>query len=146
MQNIDTSKRFVVVLLSTLDAGRASNVCGHLCLGLVAKAAHDRPGLLPEMSFVDYPDADGGSHTPISALGLIVLSAKAPWLIKLRQQLTLSEILFTDYLSTMTEGSFADQQARTAQVRANDLEYLGIAMFGPRSALDPLTKRFSLWK
>lgn len=138
--------KFVVVLRDQLEPGRALNVCGHLSLGLVAKAARDRPETLEEMAFVNYADADGGRHEPISALGLIVLRGKASWLTHLRSELEHTGLIWTDFVDTMIEGSSAEQLARTAATSAADLAHLGLAAFGPRSVLDPMTKRFSLWR
>jgi hypothetical protein len=70
------------------------------------------------MSFVDYTDADGNAH-PVSALSLVVLSAR---------------------------NSSQLRTARTQATREEDLDYWGLGVFGPRQAVDPITRKFSLWR
>ena len=138
--------KFVVVLRAKLDPGVAVNAASHLCLGLATKAFNERPDLVPAMSFLDFPDADGLSHAPVSALSLIVLSGKDSHLRRFRAEADAAGLLFTDFTTTMTGDTYAEQLARTAATAEADLEYHGIAAFGLRAEMDPLTKRFSLWR
>lgn len=127
-----------------IDPGVAANAASHLCLGLVAKAAAEHPELLPRMSFLSFPDADEGAHAPVSGLSLIVLEGRPAWLRRLRGEAAAAGLLSTDFTAQMTVGSYADQLERMRQTPEAELDYYGVAVFGPRDAVDPLTKKFSL--
>ncbi|MHC0431540.1 DUF2000 domain-containing protein [Streptomyces sp. O3] len=141
---VDTDYKFVVALKAKLDHGVATNAASHLCLGLVAKAAAERPELLSRMSFLSFPDADGLPHAPVSGLSLVVLEGRAGWLRRLRAEAGAAGLLHTDFTSAMTGGSYADQLERMRQIPEPELDYYGVAVFGQRTELDPLTKKFSL--
>lgn len=55
-------------------------------------------------------------------------------------------IPFSDFTSTMTIGSSKDQQAATKETKEEDLEYLGICLFGETEKLKKFTGKFSLYK
>lgn len=143
-EEVDTEYKFVVALKAKLDHGTATNAASHLCLGLVAKAAAARPELLPRMSFLPFPDADGTLHEPVSGLPLVVLEGRPAWLRRLRSEAAAEGLLCTDFTSAMTGGTYADQLKGMAATPEQDLDYYGVALFGERSAVEPLTKRFSL--
>ncbi len=56
------------------------------------------------------------------------------------------DIPFTDFTSTMTVGTSADQLQRTKETPEAELEYWGICLFGSTDEIQPLTKKFSLFK
>lgn len=141
---VDTDYKFVVALKAKLPPGVAANAASHLCLGLVAKAAAERPELLPHMSFLEFPDANGGRHAPISGLSLVVLEGRPAWLRRLRGEAEAAGLLYTDFTSAMTGGTYADQLDRMRTTPEESLDYYGLALFGLRTELDPLTKKFSL--
>ncbi|MQS05944.1 DUF2000 domain-containing protein [Streptomyces alkaliphilus] len=142
--DVDTRYKFAVALKAKLDAGVAANAVGHLCLGLLAKAAAERSELLPHMSFLDFPDADEGSHAPVSGLSLVVLERRPAWLRRLRSEAAAEGLLSTDFTAQMTGGSHLDQLERMRRTPEAELDYYGVALFGPRDVIDPLTKKFSL--
>lgn len=143
-EQVETDHKFVVALKAKLDNGVATNAASHLCLGLVAKAAAEAPHLLPRMSFLSFADADGGRHAPVSGLSLVVLQGRPAWLRRLRQEAAAAGLLETGFTSAMTGGSHLDQLDRMRRTAEADLDYYGVAVFGPRADLDPLTKKFSL--
>ncbi|MZE78356.1 DUF2000 domain-containing protein [Streptomyces xinghaiensis] len=143
-ENVDTDCKFVVAVRAKLDHGVAMNATAHLCLGLVAKAAQERPELLPRMSFLRFPDAGGEEHWPVSGLSLVVLEGRPAWLRRLRSGAAEAGLLCTDFTSAMTGGTYADQLEGMERTAEADLDYYAVAAFGPRDVLDPLTKKFSL--
>ncbi|MER5834690.1 DUF2000 domain-containing protein [Streptomyces sp. NPDC002130] len=143
-EDVDAEFKFVVALKAKLDPGVATNAASHLCLGLVAKAAAERPELLPHMSFLDFPDADEGTHAPVSGLSLVVLEGRPAWLRRLRGEASAAGLLSTDFTGQMTGGSYAEQLERMRRTPEGELDYYGVALFGARDAVDPLTKKFSL--
>ncbi|MFF4603455.1 DUF2000 domain-containing protein [Streptomyces sp. NPDC001339] len=143
-EQVDIEYKFVVALKAKLDQGVAANAASHLSLGLVAKAAAERPELLPHMSFLNFPDADGGAHAPVSGLSLVVLEGRPAWLRRLRHESSSAGLLCTDFTAQMTGGSYTDQLERMSRTAEAELDFYGVAVFGPCTEVDPLTKKFSL--
>jgi len=98
------------------------------------------------MSFVDYHDADGNVH-PVSALSLVVLSAKNSNQVRTaRFEAIRGGLPYTDFTESMTKDTFVEQMDRTRALREEDLDYWGVCMFGLKEAVDPITRKFSLWR
>jgi hypothetical protein len=57
-----------------------------------------------------------------------------------------NEIPFVDFTESMTKDSYIEQMDRTRHLHDQDLDYWGLAMFGPKVDLDPITRKFSLWR
>ena len=135
--------KFAVILNKKLDTGVALNAASHLMAALVNKAVASQREL---MQFVDYIDADGSPH-PVSALSLIVLRADSSNKIRTaRQAAKLAGLLCVDFIESMTGGTAAEQQERTASLSENDLNYYGVAMFGEVEILRDITSKLSLWR
>ncbi|MFG1673932.1 DUF2000 domain-containing protein [Micromonospora sp. NPDC049282] len=134
--------RTVIVLNRKLDVGRLLNVAGHLAVGLAAGAPDHRL-----FDLQTYRDADGDTHPDISAHPVIILKAdNSNRIARLRVELSEAGVRSVDFVNTMADGGTARQLLDTAATAAADLEYYGIAFIGERAILDPLTKRFSLFK
>jgi len=98
------------------------------------------------MSFVDYLDANGNVHA-VSALSLVVLSAKNSSQVRTARLEAISAGLpYADFTQSMTKGTFVEQMDRTRALREEDLDYWGITIFGLKEVVDPITRRFSLWR
>lgn len=139
---IPTTHKFVAVLNKKVPVGNLMNALGHMTAGLAASYPE-----VEEMRFDTYPDADGNNHANISHNPFIILSADNSNKIRtLRQALEEANIHFVDFTSSMTEGTYADQQERTAKIPEAELEYWGIVAFGEIDQLNALTKKFSLWR
>jgi hypothetical protein len=135
--------KFAVVLNKKIPPAAGLNACAHMTATLVARADDETRR---HMSFVDYTDADGNAH-PVSALSLVVLSARnSSQLRTARLEAIRAGLSHVDFTETMTQDTFAEQMARTQATREEDLDYWGLGMFGPRQAVDPITRKFSLWR
>src|SRR5207253_4681040 len=99
-----------------------------------------------EMRFLDFRDADQGSHPSVSARSLIVLRAGSGEIRTLRQQLLELGLPVVDFNDRMTGGTYEDQLVRSATSSEPELNYYGLATLGTREALTPLTRKFSLFK
>lgn len=141
----DQGYKFVVALKDGLPAGVALNAAAHLALGLREKA-QACPDAVDRMAFIAYEDAGGGRHEPISARSLIVLSGRPSHLRRLRAEAAEAGLLLVDFTATMTGDTWAEQLERTKATPADGLDYYGVALFGPRDVVDPLTRRLSLWR
>ena len=135
--------KFVVVLNKKIDSGVALNACAHMAACLTSRADED---LRKEMAFVDYQDADGNIH-PVSALSLIVLSAKNSNQIRTARMEAVHQGIFcVDFAESMTKDTYLEQMERTSKLKEEELDYWGLALFGRKEALDPITRKFSLWR
>ncbi|MEV4174078.1 DUF2000 domain-containing protein [Nonomuraea sp. NPDC049709] len=138
-----TTHKFVIVLSKKVEPGAALNACAHMAACLTARADAE---LQSQMAFVDYKDVDGNVH-PVSALSLIVLSAKNGNQIRTARLEAINTGVFcVDFTESMTKDTYVEQMERTAKLKDEELDYWGLAMFGPKEALDPITRRFSLWR
>ncbi len=101
--------------------------------------------LKEKMSFIDFVNKDGSIHKSISWLSLIVLRGKNGEIKKLRNEFIENDILFTDFIETMTGDTYKEQLDKTLETSSEDMNYFCIAAFGEKELIDPLTKKFSLW-
>jgi hypothetical protein len=138
-----TTHKFAIVLNKKIEPGTALNACAHMTATIVARADSETR---KHMSFVDYIDADGNNH-PVSALSLIVLSAKNSNQVRTaRLEAIRAGLPYADFTGSMTKDSFVDQMDRTRALREEDLDYWGICIFGLKEVVDPITRKFSLWR
>lgn len=142
MNDQPTTHKFVAVLNKKIETGKLMNALGHMAAGLGS--------LIPDkeaLRFDSYIDKDNGEHKSISDNPFIILSADNSNQIRtLRDALKENNVPFTDFTSTMTVGTFAEQKQRTSETPELELEYYGICFFGEKNQLSELTKKFSLWK
>jgi hypothetical protein len=142
MNDQPTTHKFVAVLNKKIEVGKLMNALGHMAAGLGS--------LVPDkevMRFDSYIDKDSGEHKSISDNPFIILSSDNSNQIRtLRNSLIENSIPFTDFTSTMTVGTFAEQKQRTSETPEIELEYYGICFFGEKNQLSELTKKFSLWR
>lgn len=137
----ERSKRFVAILNKKVETGKLMNALGHMSAGLVGGYAN-----IPDMCFLEYKDKDGGLHPNISHFPFIVLKADNSNQIRtVRNEAKSRGIAFTDFTSTMTVGTSAEQVTRTSETPEIELEYWGICMFGDTNSLREFTGKFSLF-
>lgn len=142
MRADDFKNKFVAVLNKKIPVGSLMNALGHMAAGLSASYPN-----IPEMRFDSYCDQNGGEHKNISDHPFIILAADNSNQIRnLRNELISAGIHFVDFTNTMTIGTYAEQQERTKNTPEDQLEYYGICMFGEKTILNQLTRKFSLWK
>lgn len=139
-ENVNTNKKFVAVLNKSLPQGTLMNALAHMAACLAAKYPDAE-----EMSFIDYVDKDSGKH-PVSALTFIILEGNSNKIRELRKEAIANGIHFVDFTNTMTQDTYVEQLERTKNTPEAELEYYGICMFGDKEKINPLTRKFSLWK
>ena len=137
---VPTTHKFVAVLNKKVPVGQVMNALAHATAGLAG--SYPMP---EEMRLDNYIDKDGNKHANISDNPFIILQAdNSNQLRTLRNNLIEQGIHFTDFTSTMTVGTYAEQQERTSQTPEADLEYWAVVMLGETGKLNGLTKKFSL--
>jgi hypothetical protein len=139
---VPVTHKFVAVLNKKVPVGQLMNALGHMTAGLAASYPN-----AAEMRFDNYEDGDGNAHANISDNPFIVLQAdNSNKLRTFRQALQEAGLPCVDFTSTMTEGTYAEQQERTKVTPEAELEYWGVVTFGEIEKLNALTKKFSLWR
>jgi len=144
MDNINKplTHKFVAILNKKIPVPNLMNALGHMAAGLSASY----PNIL-EMRFDSYIDKDEGNHKSISDNPFIILSADNSNKIRtLRNILIEKGIHFVDFTSTMTVGTYVEQQQRTKETPELELEYYGLCLFGEINQVNELTRKFSLWR
>ena len=134
-------KKLVAVLNEKIETGRAMNALAHMAVGLGGSVQNRE-----ELRLQDYVDADSGKHPQISDLPFIILRGGSGQIRNLRKAAMESGVHFTDFTNTMIEGTSVEQHERTGKMKEEELEYLGICLFGDYETVSRLTKKFSLWK
>lgn len=142
MAYIPVTHKFVAVLNKKTPVGNLMNALGHMTAGFAA-AYPDHAAL----RFDNYQDADGNDHPHISDNPFIILQADNSNKIRtFRMAVQEAGLPFTDFTSTMTEGTYFEQQERTKRTPEAELEYYGIVTFGEIEKLNGITRKFSLWR
>lgn len=144
IENNAASYKIVAVVNKNIEhPGVAMNTVAHLAAGLTASCPSE---MKDKMSFIDFVDKDGFTHTSISALSLVVLRATSGQIANLRKSAQSERIHHVDFLESMTGDTYKEQLENTASIPEAELSYYGIALFGTKEQVGPLTKKFSLWK
>jgi len=136
--------KIVLILNKMLEPGVALNTACHLGLGLLGRISS--LDAASTVNFQNYADRDNNEHAFVSALPLIVLRGKSGEIRKCRTAFKNLTIPFVDYTGCMVGGTYLDQLERSRNTSEAELEYFGICALGPKTQLDSVTRKFSLWK
>ncbi len=139
--NTTLDYKFVIAINKNIEPGVALNAAGHMALGLAGLASEAET---QQMFFMNYVDGNGITHPSISGFPVIVLRATSSEIKKLVDAAREHKLLYTDFIETMTGGTYMEQLDRTKNTK--EVVYYGVALFGKKEILDPLTKRLSLYK
>ncbi|GAB2627595.1 hypothetical protein Aab01nite_81150 [Paractinoplanes abujensis] len=128
----------VLVVDETLPTGHAVNAAAVLGLSVGARLA-DSLG-------ADGKDASGGVHPGLNPHPVPVVTAGREQLRELRQKAAERPDLLVVGFSEVARRARAydDYLATLAETPAEDVDYAGIAVYGPRNRVTALTKRFPL--
>jgi len=135
-----TKYKFSAILNEKIEPGKAMNALAHMTAGLVG--SYPRP---EELEIINYEDKNGSRHLA-SKHPFIILSAKnSNKLRTLRKEVIEKGVHFASFTDAMTVGTWEDQVDRSQETAEENLEYYGVCLFGERSVVEELTKKFSLW-
>ncbi|GAY08529.1 hypothetical protein TOK_2286 [Pseudonocardia sp. N23] len=137
MENDATPVRFptkvTVLLRDDLEVWQALNVTAFLA-GAVTAA-------VPELVGEPYADADGTAYLPMLGRPILVMQGSKEVLTAARERAagrSMPLAVFTaDLFAT---GNDADNRAAVRAVAAADLDLVGLAVHGPRNAVDKILK------
>ncbi|MEI9852815.1 MAG: DUF2000 domain-containing protein [Sphingomonas sp.] len=137
----DNQTKFACVLNSRTPLPRALNAAFHALIGLMGRLTPENAELL------DYPFKGGNPTSLISRHPVIVLQARnGNQLRTLLAQAADRKIHANLFASSMLGASAADQQAQTWAVGIEDADVFAVALFGAASEIDPLTRKFSVFR
>ncbi|WP_407564560.1 DUF2000 family protein [Streptomyces sp. 184] len=129
--------KIAVVVRHDLAAWQRLNVTAFLCSG-VAHAADDIMGK-------PYEDASGNAYLPMFREPVLVFAADAAGLTRTHTRALsrgLATAVYTDEL--FATGNDDDNRAAVRDVAAGDLSLAGLAVYGPRNAVDRTVKGLAL--
>lgn len=140
MSDIDTSPvprfdtKVVVVLRDDLAAWQELNVTAFLMSGIATSA--------PDLVGEPYVDADGSTSLPMLRQPVIILTADAALMRSARAKAAArDDVALAVYTRELFSTSHdAANRAAVAAVATADLDLVGIALRGPKNAVDRIVK------
>lgn len=141
MSQTKFQNKLVAVVNKQIDTGVLMNAVAHMCLGFGAHMGAN------ELHIMDYKNAEGFIYPNISKMPFIILREKnsnkiGSLLLKAKE----AGIQYSVFTNTMTEGTWADQEARTLATKHEDIIFYGLVLFGPEEIVTELTKKLSLYR
>ena len=137
----DFSKKFVIVVRNDLPSWQVMNTVAH-CAAYLGNKMKDRfdTGNV-------FITRDDKLHPRNSQYAIVVVKADEKELKDLMAKVRDSGLLYLGFIREMIETTDDEEIVRILRDKADSaVEYLGIGIFGKKEELDPLTKKFSLWK
>jgi len=134
------TNKMVVVIAAEAPIGVAMNTAALLGVGL----GHHHDDVVGP----DTADASGEPHTGMCAHPIPVLRASAEQLQTLRTQAaTRDGVTVHDMHQIAQQARTYTQMSTTLSgTKPDDIEYLGLALYGPRPAIDSLTGALALYR
>ena len=125
--------KIAVVVRDDLESWQRLNVTAFLVSGITA--AH------PELVGAPYEDADGNHHLSLLGVPILVFEGGADDLRNVRGRALQRQIPTAIYTADMfATGHDADNRRVVAAVAGADLNLVGIALHGPKNAVDKVLK------
>jgi hypothetical protein len=134
------TNKMVVVIAAEAPIGVALNTAALLGVGLGRH--HD------ETVGPDTVDASGETHTGMCAHPIPILRASAEQLHTLRiDAATRADVTVHDMHQVAQQARTYDQMSTTLSgTKPEDIQYLGLALYGPRPSVDSLTGALPLYR
>jgi hypothetical protein len=134
------ANKMVVVIAAEAPVGVALNTAA--LLGVALGHHHEKVVGAPVQ------DASGAVHEGMCAHPIPVLRASADQLHDLRLQAAAREDVTVHDMNQVAQRSRTYEQytATLGGTKPDDLEYLGLGLYGPRSAIDSLTGAMALYR
>lgn len=139
MAYADNDRKYAIVINQRSGSATVLNAVAHASSGLVDKCA--------DTAFLEYPNTEKEISAGISKYPIIVLSAKNSSQIATFVEAARTQALPVNYFTMQMIDQSAEQQIQNNRNTLwKDLEFVCAIVFGERAIVDPLTKRFSLYK
>jgi hypothetical protein len=125
--------RIAVLLREDLQAWQGLNVCAFLMSGIAAGN--------PETLGEPYRDADGTEYLPMFRQPVVVLEGDKAMLAAAHAKAVARELPMSVYTADLfVTGNDRDNRAAVRAVARDDLDLVGIAVYGKRNAVDKVMK------
>lgn len=136
----DFTRKIVVVLNKDVEQWKAINGVSHVAayIGNKMQERFDTGGF--------FITKDSKKHPKNSQYAIIVLSASSGQMKNLITKVRESGLLYHAFISDMFENDDIEVNKSTSNKLDEEIEYIGIGIFGKNEEVDALTKKFSLWK
>lgn len=129
--------KFALAVRPDLAAWQKLNVVAFLAGGLA--------GAIPETLGEPYADASGRTYGPLIRQPILIFAAEADALAAILAKTDGGEVRVTLYTRELfSTGNDADNRAAVAAVATEALDLVGLGLYGPRKAVDRLTKGLPL--
>jgi hypothetical protein len=125
--------KVALVVRDDLESWQRLNVTAFLATGIAA--AH------PELVGAPYEDADGTEHLSLLGVPILVFEGSAEGLAGVRSRALQRQLPTAIYTRDMfATGHDADNRRVVTSVAGADLDLVGIAVHGPKNAVDKILK------
>lgn len=137
----DFSRKMTVVLRDDLASWQLTNTVGHIAAYLGNKMSE------PFDTGEFFVSRDGVNFPRNSQFPLVALSARVPELKELAEKLRGTDLSWIVYVQEMIDMTDDEELAEAlSRVSAEEMNILGIGIFGPKDKLKELTGMLKLWK
>ncbi|HSX38592.1 MAG TPA: DUF2000 family protein [Chlamydiales bacterium] len=142
--NVTATHKFVIVLNEKAPVGKLLSATGQLAMSLYCNATEEER---TKASFIPFVNPNGSNLITVSTCSFVVLKGTANQLLTLYGQAREQSLLSAIFTSTMSfNGIEEDLIHKTATTPLDQTEPYGVGLFGKIEELNPLTKKFSLFK
>jgi hypothetical protein len=125
--------KIAVLLRDDLEVWQRLNVASFLVSGIGQRN--------PEVIGQPYADADGTEYLPMFRQPVLVFEASKETLAKSRERALSRGIILSVFTADLfTTGNDRDNRAAVRAVSGASLDLVGLAMYGPRGAIDKIVK------
>jgi hypothetical protein len=125
--------KIAVVIRDGLATWQCLNVCAFLVSGVAAA--------VPELIGEPYTDADGTKYLPMFRQPVLVFEAQAAVLTAAHARANARGLPLSIFTADLfTTGNDEDNRAAVRAVSREDLDLVGLAVHGPRNAVDKIVK------
>lgn len=130
----------VMIIDESLPLGLIANTAAVLGVSLGAQIE----GIVGE----DVPDCAGGVHRGITKLSISLLKGSSELIYSIREKLVALDdpaLYYVDFCdAAQTSKKYEDYRSKMERIPADELQYLGIALCGPKKQVNTLTGSIAL--
>lgn len=142
--NTAATHKFVIVLNEKSPVGKLLSATGQLAMSLYRNATKEQQA---DMSFIPFFNPSGTSLITLSTCSFVVLKGTTSQLLTLYAKTTEQGLPSAIFTSTMSfNGIEEDLVEKTANTPLDQTEPYAVGLFGKIEELNPLTKKFSVFK
>lgn len=142
--NTTATHKFIIILNEKAPPGKLLSATGQIAMSLYSNATKEEQ---VNMSFVPFLSPSGNNLITVSTCSFVVLKSTANQLLTLYAKTTEQNLLSAIFTSTMSfNGIEEDLILKTASTPLDQTEPYGVGIFGSIDEINPLTKKFSVFK